>query len=77
MNEQAQLLEVQERYQSAKNDEAQLQRDLEYFKKPENLEKELRARFNYRKEDEKLMIIVPDEATSTPSSTTQTQPSSL
>ncbi len=54
---------------AAKADEAKSQADLNYYLNPANLEKELRARFNYRAPDEKLLILVPRNASSVASST--------
>jgi len=38
---------------------------IKYFERPENLLKELKSQFNYREAGEKLIIIVPNQATST------------
>lgn len=48
----------------AQRDYEDLNADYEFYSRPENLEKELRARFNYRSSDEKMIIIVPPQATS-------------
>lgn len=53
----------------AKMDSEKLQADIGYFMNPANLEKELRARFNFRDPKENMIIIVPQAATSSPSST--------
>ncbi len=55
----------------AKLDQSQFRADLDYYLNPANLEKELRARFNYRAPDEKLLIIVPRDDSSTPPSANQ------
>lgn len=47
-----------------------IQADVNYFGHPENLVKEAQSRFNYKKDGEKLMIVVP-EAASTTTSTKQ------
>ena len=53
----------------AKMDQGKFQEELNYYTNPVNLEKELRARFNYRAPDEKLLILVPRNQSSTFSST--------
>ena len=60
------LTELQEEFQKAQLSQTQLQEDYEFYSIPENLEKELRARFNYRAVGEKMIIIVPETATSSP-----------
>ena len=55
--------------ESAKLDQTKFQAELNYYLNPVNLEKELRARFNYRSADEKLLILVPRNQSSTSSST--------
>ncbi|MEK7195279.1 MAG: hypothetical protein AAB655_01135 [Patescibacteria group bacterium] len=50
----------------AQGDSDKFQAELDYYLNPANLEKELRARFNYRRPDEKMLIIVPRETSSTP-----------
>ncbi len=62
------LTGAEKKLDKAKNESAALDANLKYFKQPENLEKEMRARFNYRSVGEKLMILVPKEATSMASS---------
>lgn len=52
-----------------KTDQGKLQSDLLYYQDPANLEKELRQRFNYRAPDEKLIIIVPPQASGTATTT--------
>lgn len=42
-----------------------LKAEYEFFLRPENVEKELRARFNLRLRDERLIILVPPQATGT------------
>ena len=59
------LKELQDKVEQARQDQAKLQEELQYYRQPENLEKELRARFPYRKQDEKLIIIVPKNETTT------------
>ena len=60
------LNDLQVKVQAARMDQVKLQEELQYYKAPENLEKELRARFPYRRPDEKLIIIVPKNGTTTP-----------
>lgn len=62
---------IELRLQQARIDEIRLRGELEYYSIPENFEKELRARFNYRREGEKLIIIVPRNSSSSPSTSTQ------
>lgn len=50
----------------AQNDQAELKTEYEFYLNPANLEKELRARFNYRSPGEKLIIVVPQQTSSTP-----------
>jgi hypothetical protein len=50
----------------ARRDREALTADYEFYLNPKNLEKELRARFNYRLPGEKLIIIVPPQASSSP-----------
>ena len=61
--------EIKAELTKAKADGEKLQADLRYFVNPANLEKELRARFNFRDPKETMIIIVPQAATSSPSST--------
>ncbi len=61
--------DLKARLDAAKLDEAKLQADLNYYLNPANLEKELRARFNYKAPDEKLLILVPRNNSTTASST--------
>ena len=58
------LSDVEARLAKAKTDENILQDESQYLANPLNLEKELRARFNYKKPGEKMIIIVPPQATS-------------
>ncbi len=55
----AQIKEVQK-------DHAALESEKRYAAQEGNLEKELRARFNYKAPGEKMIIIVPPKATSSP-----------
>lgn len=48
----------------ARSDYRALKADYDFYLNPDNLEKELRARFNYRSPGEKLIIIVPPQASS-------------
>ncbi|RJP44346.1 hypothetical protein C4587_02100 [Candidatus Parcubacteria bacterium] len=61
--------EVRAKLDAARLDEDKLKAELEYYSQPANLEKVLRARFNYRNRDEKLIIIVPQNASGTATST--------
>jgi cell division protein FtsB len=61
------LADIQTRLTKAQNDEADLEAESKYLANPLNLEKELRARFNYKKPGEKMIIIVPSQATGTTS----------
>ncbi len=54
----AEFQDTERRYQS-------IQSDFVYYLNPKNLEKELRARFNYRAIGEKMIIIVPRQASGT------------
>lgn len=63
-------LDFKMKLETAKLDEEKFQEEINYYKNPANLEKELRARFNYKSPDEKLIIIVPKNQSSTSASTT-------
>ncbi len=58
--------ELQQKVQAAQMNQVQLQEELKYYRHTENLEKELRTRFPYRSPDEKLIIIVPKNETTSP-----------
>ncbi len=51
------------------DENAKLQSDIEYYKRPENLLKASRAQFNYKAEGEQMIIVVPDTASTSASST--------
>jgi len=51
-----------------------LRAELDYLLNPQNLEKELKARFNFKKPGEKLIILVPERVSSTPTSTSSSRP---
>lgn len=59
------LQKIKVELDQAQSDYQALKADYEFYLNPENLEKELRARFNYRLPDEKLIIIVPPQTSST------------
>ncbi|TSC59636.1 MAG: hypothetical protein LiPW15_656 [Parcubacteria group bacterium LiPW_15] len=65
----AQFEEARKELEQAKTERGRLEADLNYVSIPENLEKELRARFHYQSPDEKVMILVPRENTTTSTST--------
>ncbi len=56
---------LREKFEKTKTDNEKLKADLEYLSNPQNLEKELRARFNYRESNEKMIIIIPKDVSST------------
>jgi hypothetical protein len=62
------LFRAEDTLSEVKRESAELEANLRYFRRPENLEKEMRARFNYRGVGEKLLILVPEEASSTATS---------
>lgn len=62
---------LEEKLYALREENKQLSSRLEYLKDPRNLVKELKSQFNYRAEGEKLVIIVPDAATSTATTTLQ------
>lgn len=57
--------EVNKELEQTKIEKGRLEADLRYFSIPENLDKELRFRFHYQAPDEKVLILVPRESTST------------
>ncbi len=59
------FLELQAKLDKAKTNNNKFQAELNYYLNPVNLEKELRARFNYKSPDEKLIIIIPKNQSST------------
>ena len=63
------LSQVQTRLLAAQAQEADLQAETQYLSNPVNLEKEFRASFNYKKPGETMIIIVPNQTTSTATST--------
>ena len=58
------LREFQAELEKAKREHTSLEADYEYYQNTANLEKELRGRFNYRDPDEKMIIIVPNQSSS-------------
>jgi len=59
-------LEAQtEKLQAIQREYEALSRDADYYGETANIEKELRGKFNYKAPGETMMVIVPDEATST------------
>jgi peptidoglycan hydrolase CwlO-like protein len=63
------LSEANVRLSQAEQQEADLQNQTQYLTNQANLEKELRAEFNYKKPGETMIIIVPQQGTSSASST--------
>ena len=59
--------DIENRLTSVKANEEILQSDVQYLANPLNLEKELRSRFNYKKQGEKMIIIVPQQSSTTSS----------
>ena len=62
------LSDIESRLASAKADEANLEEQTQYLSNPANLEKELRTQFNYKKSGETMIIIVPQQVSSTATS---------
>lgn len=60
----AEFMELKERVETAQQEYGQLEADMRYLSRPENQEKEMRARFPLKSPDEKLIILVPTEASS-------------
>jgi len=61
------LADIEARLTKAQTDAENLQAESAYLANPINLEKELRARFNYKKPGETMIIIVPQQASTTTS----------
>lgn len=59
------LADIETRLTKAKADQTDLLAEQQYLANPLNLEKELRARFNYKRPGEKMIIIVPAQASGT------------
>ncbi|MBI4087530.1 MAG: hypothetical protein HY434_01740 [Candidatus Liptonbacteria bacterium] len=57
--------EYQAKLRKATFDKKKLEEELRYYSNQENLEKELKGRFNYKEPDEKLIIIVPKNQSTT------------
>ena len=55
----------QAKLDKAKFDQQKFQDELNYYSNQANLEKELRGRFNYKAPDEKMVIIVPKNQSTT------------
>jgi hypothetical protein len=55
---------AEERLQGAVETRDNLRAQLQIYADPELAEKEIRRRFNYRLPDEKMMIVIPEHATS-------------
>lgn len=55
----AELMDLNRRFDSLAEENQQIRSDIEYFSYPENMEKELRLKFNYKKPDEEMIIVVP------------------
>lgn len=53
----------------AKIDQQKLQNELKYYSNQANVEKELKGRFSYKAPNEKLMIIVPQNQSTTATTT--------
>jgi hypothetical protein len=66
----ADLGSQEEKLQAVQREHEALSRDADYYGNTANIEKELRGKFNYKSPGETMMVIVPDETTST----TTTQP---
>lgn len=59
-------LDIQEeKLQAVQREYESLSRDADYYGETANIEKELRGKFNYKAPGETMMVIVPDEVTST------------
>lgn len=58
------FLELKKKMEAALIEKENLKTELDYLSNPLNLEKELKARFNYRKPEEKMIIIVPPNGSS-------------
>lgn len=63
----AQFGEVKSQFDITKKERDQLKADLLYLSVPANLEKELRDRLHYQAPGEKVIILVPREASTTSS----------
>ncbi len=59
--------EVSEEMATVDVDNESLVEKIEYYSDPRNLEKELRARFNFRLPNERLIIVVPQDDSTSPS----------
>ena len=57
--------EYQTKIGKAKLDQKKFQEELEYYANQVNLGKEIKGRFNYKAPDEKLIIIVPKNQSTT------------
>lgn len=58
---------IQEKAAVVEADRLRIDGQADFLSNPDNLEKELRSRMNYRAPDEKVIIIVPAQETSTTS----------
>lgn len=56
--------ELQNEVDLLQEENSKLLADIEYYSHPENLLKELKSQFNYKESGEKLIILVPQENTS-------------
>ena len=54
-----------DKVEKLKAENIELKSDIEYYQNPENLVKELKSQFNYRAPDEKMLILIPSEPTTT------------
>ena len=63
---------VVQKLQATQQENTQTQNDTTYYQNQDNLEKSLREKFNYKKPGETMIIVVPGQATSQPT-TTQSQ----
>ncbi|MEY4731443.1 MAG: hypothetical protein RL681_389 [Candidatus Parcubacteria bacterium] len=61
----ADLESQEEKLQAIQREHDALSRDADYYGNTANIEKELRGKFNYKSPGETMMVIVPDETTST------------
>jgi cell division protein FtsB len=66
----AEIADLQSKFEALKKDNEETERDIRYYEDPENRLKEARAQFNFKAPGENLLILVPALTTATTSTST-------
>lgn len=66
----AEIADLQSKYEALKKENQETEKDLQYYENPENRLKEARSQFNFKAPGENLLIVVPAIVTATTSTST-------